>query len=135
MREPKLDCAIKRVVCPEFESKARSAGERIVARLMAKQRATPAPTLKQSIAIMPSLATRNKPSLPESREVAWGNAVKHRDPKANNLFGTRAKAAGMSRFHFHRVFKAHTGVTPKAYADTHRGQRMQQALTRSESVT
>ena len=30
-----------------------------------------------------------------------------------------AKAAGMSRFHFHRVFKAVTGVTPKAYADAH----------------
>ena len=27
-----------------------------------------------------------------------------------------AQAAGMSRFHFHRVFKAVTGVTPKAYA-------------------
>ena len=27
-----------------------------------------------------------------------------------------ADHAGMSRYHFHRVFKAHTGVTPKAYA-------------------
>ena len=31
-----------------------------------------------------------------------------------------AKAAGMSPFHFHRVFKAVTGVTPKAYAAAHR---------------
>ena len=29
---------------------------------------------------------------------------------------TLAEQAGMSRFHFHRVFKAATGVTPKAYA-------------------
>src|SRR5262245_26816138 len=29
-----------------------------------------------------------------------------------------AKAAGISRFHFHRLFKSVTGVTPKAYADS-----------------
>jgi AraC family transcriptional regulator, regulatory protein of adaptative response / methylated-DNA-[protein]-cysteine methyltransferase len=40
-----------------------------------------------------------------------------------------AKAAGMSRFHFHRVFKAITGVTPKAYSDAQRGQRVRDALT------
>lgn len=28
-----------------------------------------------------------------------------------------ARAAGMSRFHFHRVFRALTGVAPRAYAD------------------
>src|SRR5262249_28278072 len=28
-----------------------------------------------------------------------------------------AKAVGLSRFHFHRLFKAATGVTPKVYAD------------------
>src|SRR5665213_2686515 len=28
-----------------------------------------------------------------------------------------ADAAGLSRFHFHRVFKALTGVTPKAYGE------------------
>ncbi len=31
-----------------------------------------------------------------------------------------ANAAGLSPHHFHRVFKAITGVTPKAYADAHR---------------
>lgn len=39
-----------------------------------------------------------------------------------------ALAAGMSRFHFHRVFKAHTGITPKAYAAARRGARVQAAL-------
>ncbi len=38
---------------------------------------------------------------------------------------------GLSRFHFHRVFKAVTGVTPKAYADAHRGRRVRDELTRS----
>jgi AraC family transcriptional regulator of adaptative response/methylated-DNA-[protein]-cysteine methyltransferase len=46
-----------------------------------------------------------------------------------------ASAAGMSRFHFHRVFKQLTGVTPKAYADAHRRGRVHDELTQSESVT
>ena len=46
-----------------------------------------------------------------------------------------AKTAGMSRFHFHRVFKAVTGVTPKAYADAQRAERVRSALGRRGSVT
>jgi AraC family transcriptional regulator of adaptative response/methylated-DNA-[protein]-cysteine methyltransferase len=46
-----------------------------------------------------------------------------------------AAAAGMSRFHFHRVFKSITGVTPKAYAAAHRAQRMRDELPGSRSVT
>jgi AraC family transcriptional regulator of adaptative response/methylated-DNA-[protein]-cysteine methyltransferase len=46
-----------------------------------------------------------------------------------------AAAAGMSRFHFHRVFKAVTGVTPKAYGDAHRRTRVHGALGRSDTVT
>jgi AraC family transcriptional regulator of adaptative response/methylated-DNA-[protein]-cysteine methyltransferase len=46
-----------------------------------------------------------------------------------------AQAAGMSRFHFHRVFKALTGVTPKAYADAHRRTRVRDELTHSATVT
>ena len=46
-----------------------------------------------------------------------------------------ASAAGMSRFHFHRVFKTLTGVTPKAYATAHRAQRVRDELARSATVT
>ena len=46
-----------------------------------------------------------------------------------------AAAGGMSRFHFHRVFKAHTGLTPKAYAAAARARRMQQGLASEASVT
>jgi AraC family transcriptional regulator, regulatory protein of adaptative response / methylated-DNA-[protein]-cysteine methyltransferase len=46
-----------------------------------------------------------------------------------------SQAAGLSRFHFHRVFKAATGVTPKAYADAHRGKRVRAKLVRSGTVT
>jgi AraC family transcriptional regulator of adaptative response/methylated-DNA-[protein]-cysteine methyltransferase len=46
-----------------------------------------------------------------------------------------ARAAGMSAFHFHRVFKAATGVTPKAYADAHRGRRVRAELKAAGTVT
>jgi AraC family transcriptional regulator of adaptative response/methylated-DNA-[protein]-cysteine methyltransferase len=46
-----------------------------------------------------------------------------------------ARAAGMSRFYFHRVFKAVTGVTPKAYADAHRAERVRDELTQCATVT
>lgn len=47
---------------------------------------------------------------------------------------TLARAAGMSRFHFHRVFKAQTGITPKAYAAARRGARVRQELAQGASV-
>ncbi len=46
-----------------------------------------------------------------------------------------ASRAGLSPYHFHRVFKSVTGVTPKAYADAHRTQRVRDELDRSGSVT
>jgi AraC family transcriptional regulator of adaptative response/methylated-DNA-[protein]-cysteine methyltransferase len=46
-----------------------------------------------------------------------------------------ADAAGLSPYHFHRVFKAITGVTPKAYAVACRQTRVRDHLRRSNSVT
>ena len=46
-----------------------------------------------------------------------------------------ARSAGMSRFHFHRVFKTRTGLTPKAYADAHRAERIRSELTQRATVT
>jgi AraC family transcriptional regulator, regulatory protein of adaptative response / methylated-DNA-[protein]-cysteine methyltransferase len=47
-----------------------------------------------------------------------------------------ARRAGLSPFHFHRVFKAVTGLTPKAYASAHRAERVRDELTRPQaSVT
>ncbi len=43
-----------------------------------------------------------------------------------------AKSAGSSTYHFHRTFKAITGVTPKAYADAHRKKLVQSELTHGE---
>lgn len=46
-----------------------------------------------------------------------------------------ARNAGMSKFHFHRVFKMTTGVTPMAYAKAQRSRRMRDELTQAASVT
>lgn len=48
---------------------------------------------------------------------------------------TLAKSAGMSRFHFHRVFKTATGITPKAYVAARRRQRIRESLAHSTTVT
>lgn len=46
-----------------------------------------------------------------------------------------AASAGLSPFYFHRVFKSVTGLTPKAYADARRAERVRQALGETETVT
>lgn len=46
-----------------------------------------------------------------------------------------AAVSGLSPFHFHRVFKRATGLTPKAYADAHRSDRVRKALPSSKTIT
>ena len=46
-----------------------------------------------------------------------------------------AASAGLSPYHFHRVFKAITGVTPKAYAAETRAHRAADKLRTAETVT
>jgi methylphosphotriester-DNA--protein-cysteine methyltransferase len=52
-------------------------------------------------------------------------------PKLDEL----AQSVGLSSYHFHRLFKAITGVTPKAYAVAHRQKRVREKLGTSKSVT
>jgi AraC family transcriptional regulator of adaptative response/methylated-DNA-[protein]-cysteine methyltransferase len=46
-----------------------------------------------------------------------------------------AQEAGLSVYHLHRLFKAATGLTPKAYAAAHRARRVRAELGRSDTVT
>jgi AraC family transcriptional regulator of adaptative response/methylated-DNA-[protein]-cysteine methyltransferase len=46
-----------------------------------------------------------------------------------------ARAADLSPYHFHRVFKALTGLTPKGYAGAHRAGRVREELARGAGVT
>ena len=46
-----------------------------------------------------------------------------------------AAAVELSPYHFHRVFKAIAGITPKAYAVAYRQKRLRSNLTKTNSVT
>ncbi|MBV9505384.1 MAG: bifunctional DNA-binding transcriptional regulator/O6-methylguanine-DNA methyltransferase Ada [Acidobacteriia bacterium] len=46
-----------------------------------------------------------------------------------------ARTAGVSPYHFHRTFKAVTGLTPSEYAEAHRSKRIRETLTTDQSIT
>ena len=48
---------------------------------------------------------------------------------------TLAKSAGMSPSHFHRTFKAATGVTPRAFADARRASKAAETIRSGTTVT
>jgi AraC family transcriptional regulator, regulatory protein of adaptative response / methylated-DNA-[protein]-cysteine methyltransferase len=48
---------------------------------------------------------------------------------------TLAGSVGLSPHHFHRLFKAETGVTPKGYASARRAERVREQLPGAGSVT
>ncbi|WP_285428196.1 bifunctional DNA-binding transcriptional regulator/O6-methylguanine-DNA methyltransferase Ada [Pseudomonas sp. lyk4-R2A-8] len=48
---------------------------------------------------------------------------------------TLAAQCGLSPYHFHRVFKAVTGLTPKGYATAHRSRKVRNGLKGQHSVT
>jgi AraC family transcriptional regulator of adaptative response/methylated-DNA-[protein]-cysteine methyltransferase len=52
-------------------------------------------------------------------------------PKLRDL----AAKIGMSEFHFHRVFKSITGLTPRQYAAAHRANRVRAHLEKDGTVT
>jgi len=45
-----------------------------------------------------------------------------------------ATQVGLSPFHFHRLFKAETGLTPKAYMNGHRAARLREGLNTSSTT-
>jgi AraC family transcriptional regulator, regulatory protein of adaptative response / methylated-DNA-[protein]-cysteine methyltransferase len=46
-----------------------------------------------------------------------------------------ASSVGLSSYHFHRLFKEQTGLTPRGYAVAHRSRRVRDELTRRKTVT
>jgi len=78
----------------------------------------------------------NQPSLPAQHAAVVTEACRliesaETPPTLEQL----AKPSGLSPFHFHRVFKAVTGLTPKQYATAHRASRVRSELDRGGSVT
>jgi len=76
------------------------------------------------------------PTLAEEHAAAVAKACRAietaEEPPALDIL---AKTAGMSSYHFHRVFKAITGLTPKAYAVAHRARRVREELAKGGTVT
>ena len=78
----------------------------------------------------------NAPSLKEQHAAAVARACRLIESAEETPdLATLAGAAGMSRYHFHRVFKAITGLTPRAYASAHRARRVRKALRQGSTVT
>jgi len=78
----------------------------------------------------------DEPPLAERYAVAVGEACRIIEAaEIAPSLATLSRRAGMSPYHFHRVFKSVAGVTPKAYAEAHRSRKVRQALASSETVT
>lgn len=60
-------------------------------------------------------------------------AIESADPAPD--LAELAAAAGLSRFHFLRVFRKVTGVTPRQYAEKHRAEKVRTELRAGASVT
>ncbi|HEY0876865.1 MAG TPA: bifunctional DNA-binding transcriptional regulator/O6-methylguanine-DNA methyltransferase Ada [Zeimonas sp.] len=71
---------------------------------------------------------------PRARWVAEAcRSIEAADGAAN--LDALAAQAGLSRFHFHRIFTATVGLTPKAYGAAHRARRLRAALGETATVT
>ena len=62
-------------------------------------------------------------------QACWRIEASEQPPSLDDL----AMHAGLSPFHFHRVFKAATGLTPKAYAQAHRAQAVREGLAKPQA--
>ena len=86
---------------------------------------------------MHAMTQSNPPSTPNRHAALIARACRRieaaeQPPSLDDL----AQDAGLSPFHFHRVFKAATGLTPKAYATAHRANAVRASLARGKaSVT
>jgi AraC family transcriptional regulator of adaptative response/methylated-DNA-[protein]-cysteine methyltransferase len=77
-----------------------------------------------------------EPPLAERQAAAVARACRLIEASDEELdLASLAEACGMSRFYFHRIFKAHTGITPKAYAAARRAERVKRELAQAATVT
>lgn len=78
----------------------------------------------------------NQPSLLEENAAKVAKACRLIEESENvPSLAQLAKYAELSTFHFHRLFKSITGLTPKAYAIAHRTQTLRQKLDGKMKVT
>jgi AraC family transcriptional regulator of adaptative response/methylated-DNA-[protein]-cysteine methyltransferase len=77
-----------------------------------------------------------KPSLSESHTALVAKVCRRIEAAETSLsLSALAREAGVSPYHFHRLFKSVTGLTPKAYGVAHRAGRLRSQLRRDCTVT
>lgn len=78
-----------------------------------------------------------QPALAEQHAAAVTRACRRIEQAEDEMPSLEALAdeAGLSRYHFHRVFKSVTGLTPRAYGAAHRGHRVRTELARGARIT
>lgn len=91
----------------------------------------------EAVGFRPCLRCRpNQPSLQQQQATKIADScrlIEAAEPELN--LAELADKAGLSPYHFHRIFKAVTGLTPKAYAKAHRSNRIRAELIQSPTVT
>jgi len=109
------------------------------ARLARRENVLFHPTLKEAERAGFRACKRCKPNDPSAHSEHAANVAKACklivDSEEPLSLGALAEAIGMSAWHFHRLFKSMTGLTPKAYAAAHRAKRMHQELSCPGTVT
>ena len=95
------------------------------------------PELAQAAGYRPSKRAAKDQSDVTAQHAATVAAACRHIESAENLptLNELAESAGLSSFHFHRVFKAVTGLTPKGYATAHRSRKVRERLMEGGSVT
>lgn len=79
-------------------------------------------------------ASRNQRQACEQRAALVAKACRLMDSAPTSpTLDELAAQLGLSAFHFHRLFKAETGLTPKAYASATRARRLREELGLGES--
>jgi len=91
----------------------------------------------EAAGLRPCLRCRPRGESPEARTAALIADACRRIASSDDLplLDDLARAAGLSPFHFHRLFRAQTGLTPRAYARAQRDARMRAALAGEGTVT
>lgn len=78
----------------------------------------------------------NRPSLDSQNAEKIARICRLIEQSSESLsLAALAQMAGLSTHYFHRLFKAVTGVTPKAYAAAHRAAKMRDELSHRSNIT
>ncbi|MBP6563479.1 MAG: bifunctional DNA-binding transcriptional regulator/O6-methylguanine-DNA methyltransferase Ada [Neisseriaceae bacterium] len=79
---------------------------------------------------------RGQPALDDSLAAKIAAACRYIEQHEDGIrLANIAEHVGLSPFHFHRLFKTTTGLTPKAYANAQRNQRLRASLNETDRVT